>query len=84
MQVIFLPEACDYIAGNKTQTVEMAESINGPTVEAYKELAKQFKVWLSLGGIHIKVTFKLHCNQLAVGNIEWSLIHLKMTFFAGG
>lgn len=56
--MVFLPEACDYIAGNKVQSVEMAETLDGPLLKQYKNLAKSFGVWLSLGGLHIKV-----CNN---------------------
>lgn len=57
--MVFLPEACDYIAGNKVQSVAMAESLDGPLVEQYKSLAKSFGVWLSLGGLHIRVNFSI-------------------------
>ncbi|XP_026289383.1 nitrilase and fragile histidine triad fusion protein NitFhit [Frankliniella occidentalis] len=81
-QVIFLPEACDYVGKNKPQTIEMAEDVNGPTLSAYKELAKQHNVWLSLGGIHIKVDDKTVRNAHVLlnsnGEIEadYSKLHL--------
>ncbi|KAG7153712.1 Nitrilase and fragile histidine triad fusion protein NitFhit-like [Homarus americanus] len=53
-QMVFLPEACDYIAESKEESVQLAESIHGPLVAKYRELAASTHVWLSLGGLHIK------------------------------
>ncbi|XP_043786680.1 nitrilase and fragile histidine triad fusion protein NitFhit isoform X2 [Apis laboriosa] len=44
--------ACDYLADSKKDTIAMAQTLNGPTVTSYKEIAKINKIWLSLGGIH--------------------------------
>ena len=52
----FLPEGCDYIAETKMQSLEFAEPLDGPIVNRFKQLATDLKVWLSLGGIHIKVS----------------------------
>ena len=51
-RVIFLPEAFDYIAGSRQQTLSLAEPRDGPTVAAYRALAARLGVWLSLGGLH--------------------------------
>ena len=48
----FLPEACDYLADNKKDIVNLADTLEGDLVKRYKELAAQEKIWLSLGGIH--------------------------------
>lgn len=53
--MVFLPEACDYIAETKEASLQLAEPIQGPQVTRYRELAASSSVWLSLGGIHIKV-----------------------------
>ncbi|KAL6260454.1 hypothetical protein P5V15_007979 [Pogonomyrmex californicus] len=50
--VAFLPEACDFLADNKKDTVAMAEPLTGQTVTSYKEIAVKNNIWLSLGGIH--------------------------------
>ena len=55
MQMVFLPEACDYIGESKQQSMEMAESIQGEVITEYKKLAKDLNVWLSIGGFHEKV-----------------------------
>lgn len=53
-QMVFLPEACDYIAESKEDSINMAESIHGPLVSKYRKLAASLGIWLSLGGLHIK------------------------------
>ncbi|KAK2583065.1 hypothetical protein KPH14_009098 [Odynerus spinipes] len=52
VDIAFLPEACDYMAENKKEVVELAEPLCGPTVTCYKEIAARNNIWLSLGGIH--------------------------------
>lgn len=54
-QMIFLPEAFDYIEPDRTTSLYLAESIDGPLISNYKSLAKSLNVWLSLGGFHDKV-----------------------------
>ncbi|CAH0712891.1 unnamed protein product, partial [Brenthis ino] len=55
VQMIFFPEACDFICDNKKDTIDSAESIlTGNTVKKYRELAAQHNVWLSMGGVHEK------------------------------
>jgi len=56
----FFPEACDYLADSKKDTVTMAESLTGHTVTSYKEIAVKNDIWLSLGGIHEAVRFNFH------------------------
>lgn len=50
--VTFFPEACDYLADNKKDTIAMAQPLDGPTVTSYKEIARSNDMWLSLGGLH--------------------------------
>lgn len=52
MQYIFFPECCDYVGENRYQTIELAESVDGTTVRAYKDLARKNNLFLSFGGIH--------------------------------
>lgn len=54
-QFIFLPECCDYVGTDRNETISLAESLSGETMEFYKKLARDNKVWLSLGGIHESV-----------------------------
>ncbi|KAK7867648.1 hypothetical protein R5R35_001301 [Gryllus longicercus] len=55
-KMVFLPEACDYIGESRTETLQLAEPLNGPLVNQYQTLAKEFNVWISLGGIHERVS----------------------------
>lgn len=53
-QMVFLPEACDYIGESKQQSVEYAETMDGNFITQCKQLALKHSVWLSLGGFHLK------------------------------
>lgn len=53
--MVFLPEACDYICEKFTDVAKNAEPENGFVITKFKDLARQYDVWLSLGGIHVKV-----------------------------
>lgn len=57
--MIFLPEAADYIGESKSQSIELAETLEGETISKYRELAQRESVWLSVGGFHQKVALKL-------------------------
>ncbi|XP_065214089.1 deaminated glutathione amidase [Planococcus citri] len=72
--MVFLPEACDYICDNTTDTVKMAESKDGPLVSKYKQLAQKYDVWLSLGGIHLKHTNEKVTNTHLVINNEGDIV----------
>ncbi|CAH2243392.1 jg5197 [Pararge aegeria aegeria] len=55
VKMIFFPEACDFICDSKQDTLKSAESIsNGKTVQLYKQLAVQYNIWMSMGGLHEK------------------------------
>lgn len=61
-KVVFLPEACDYIAESQAQSQELAEDLAGPLMKSYSDLAVKNNVWLSIGGFHNKVA-TLTCSQ---------------------
>ena len=50
--VVFLPEAFDFVGESAKQTLELAETLEGPTVTAYRTLAAEERLALSLGGFH--------------------------------
>ncbi|XP_068621963.1 nitrilase and fragile histidine triad fusion protein NitFhit [Battus philenor] len=53
VQMLFFPEACDYLCDNKKDTLNSAEPLlTGDTVKHYRELAAKHNVWLSMGGVH--------------------------------
>lgn len=49
---LFLPECCDYVGTNVEETLRLSEPLSGETVEFYKQLCKENKMWASFGGIH--------------------------------
>ncbi|XP_049815190.1 nitrilase and fragile histidine triad fusion protein NitFhit [Schistocerca nitens] len=55
-QMVFLPEACDFIGESKDETFALSEPFPGPLMQKYCQLAKNNNVWLSLGGLHEKVS----------------------------
>ncbi|KAK7102718.1 hypothetical protein V1264_020900 [Littorina saxatilis] len=54
VQMMYFPEACDYIADSKEQSMQMAESLDGDLVSRYRDAARQHQLWLSIGGFHQK------------------------------
>ncbi|CAH2327276.1 deaminated glutathione amidase isoform X2 [Pelobates cultripes] len=52
--MVFLPEAFDYIGGSTEETLSLAETLKGDTIQRYMSLARRCSVWLSLGGFHEK------------------------------
>ncbi|KAK3749602.1 hypothetical protein RRG08_014578 [Elysia crispata] len=55
-EMVFLPEACDYIGETKQQSVEYAEQMHGNFITQCKQLAVKHNVWLSVGGFHLKAS----------------------------
>nr|CAH0113267.1 unnamed protein product [Daphnia galeata] len=53
-KVVFLPEACDYIADSHAQSLELAENMDGLLMKSYSELAVKNGIWISVGGFHNK------------------------------
>ncbi|RUS82984.1 hypothetical protein EGW08_009269 [Elysia chlorotica] len=76
-QMVFLPEACDYIGESKQQSVELAESMDGSFITQCRELAVKHAVWLSVGGFHLKApvdrvdkTKNVHVIIDSAGNVQ--------------
>merc|ERR1711973_358494 len=53
--IVFLPECFDFIPSDSSDSRRLAEPLDGCTISHYKALAREHKVWLSLGGFHEKV-----------------------------
>uniref|UniRef100_A0A0B7ALN2 Bis(5'-adenosyl)-triphosphatase n=1 Tax=Arion vulgaris TaxID=1028688 RepID=A0A0B7ALN2_9EUPU len=53
-QMVFLPEACDYIGESKNQSVECSEPLDANFIHQCQKAAIRNKVWLSIGGFHQK------------------------------
>lgn len=54
-QFVFLPECCDYVGGNVPETLKLSQTIDGDTMQFYRNLSKSNGMWLSIGGFHEKV-----------------------------
>lgn len=65
--MVFLPEAFDFIGENKEETFHLAEPLDGLLVTSLKDLAKTNNIWLSLGGMHVKVQYE--CPTLSIFNL---------------
>lgn len=49
---VFLPECCDFVGRDRAETLRLSEPLDGPTVQFYRQLAREHGVWLSVGGFH--------------------------------
>ncbi|XP_057660055.1 nitrilase and fragile histidine triad fusion protein NitFhit [Diorhabda carinulata] len=80
--MIFLPEATDFITSDKSEAHRLAESLEGQLVSEYKTVAKKYNVWLSVGGFHEKIgenkMYNTHILIDNTGNIKsvYRKIHL--------
>ncbi|XP_034272044.1 deaminated glutathione amidase-like [Pantherophis guttatus] len=50
--IVFLPEAFDFIGSYMEETLSLAEPLEGDYLQRYVSLAREWAVWLSLGGFH--------------------------------
>lgn len=73
-EMVFLPEACDFIGEKRLQFVDNAEPVNGETVRSFCQMAEQNKVWLSLGGILEKVDSEKVRNSHIVINSKGDVV----------
>ncbi|CAL8462335.1 g1868 [Coccomyxa elongata] len=48
--MLFLPECCSFIGRAQTETVAVAEKLDGPLMSKFRRLAREAGIWLSLGG----------------------------------
>uniref|UniRef100_A0A6J0UZ00 Deaminated glutathione amidase isoform X1 n=2 Tax=Pogona vitticeps TaxID=103695 RepID=A0A6J0UZ00_9SAUR len=49
---VFLPEAFDFVGRNVEETLKLAETVDGDQIQRYASLARECRLWLSLGGFH--------------------------------
>lgn len=50
--ILCLPECFHFIGASASETLAQAETLEGPSIKRYRELAKENTIWLSLGGFH--------------------------------
>jgi hypothetical protein len=51
-EMIFLPEACDYIESSVQASVAKGEKLDGDFINGYRELAAKLSLWISIGSFH--------------------------------
>lgn len=54
-KVVFLPEAFDFVGRSAAETRALSEPLDGYLMAEYRQLARDLRVCLSLGGFHEKV-----------------------------
>lgn len=63
----FFPEGCDFIGNSAEETLQLSESLEGDTVNFYKKICRDNKIWASFGGIHEKIdNEKIHNTHLII------------------
>ncbi|KAJ8982346.1 hypothetical protein NQ317_013096 [Molorchus minor] len=53
-KMVFFPEACDFIAQDKNEAKNLSEPLDGHLMREYRNIAKENKIWISIGGFHEK------------------------------
>ncbi|GMH33504.1 hypothetical protein BSKO_01338 [Bryopsis sp. KO-2023] len=64
--MVFLPECFSFIGRIKKESLSIAETCDGPIMERYKSLARDAKIWLSLGGFQEKGPDENHLHNCHV------------------
>lgn len=89
--MLCFPESFSFIGANDGDSVKIAEPLDGPIMQQYQSLARESKIWLSLGGFQEKGSEEAHiCNTHVViddaGNIRstYRKIHLFDVDVPGG
>lgn len=54
-EMVFLPEACDYIEKSTMASIEKGETLDGDFINQYKKLASDLQIWISIGSFHRKI-----------------------------
>uniref|UniRef100_A0A914CTR1 Nitrilase and fragile histidine triad fusion protein NitFhit n=1 Tax=Acrobeloides nanus TaxID=290746 RepID=A0A914CTR1_9BILA len=53
-QMAFFPECFDYIGRNRDETIALGIEEDGQYINQFREVAREHRIWLSLGGFHNK------------------------------
>ena len=80
--MVFLPEAVDFIGQSKQETMEMAESLEGPTITSYRQLAAEQSIWISVGSFHQKVGYCYLNYQYSLLDTE-TLVEINQNLLNG-
>lgn len=91
VKLLCFPENFSYVSAKDGDSVKIAESLDGPIMQGYCSLARESKIWLSLGGFQEKGSDDAHlCNTHVLvddaGNIrsKYRKIHLFDVDVPGG
>lgn len=52
-RMVFFPECFSFIGKEAQESRDIAEALDGPLLESYRQLAKNEGMWLSLGGFQV-------------------------------
>lgn len=53
--MVFFPECFDYVGENRDENETLALTEDGDYIGRYRNCAREYGLWLSLGGFHEKV-----------------------------
>ncbi|KAJ1363935.1 Nitrilase and fragile histidine triad fusion protein NitFhit [Parelaphostrongylus tenuis] len=53
-KMIFFPECFDYVGRSKEENISLATEEQGPIMDRFRDLARNYGLWISLGGLHNK------------------------------
>ena len=79
-----LPEGFQWIGEHYTQSLQVAQPLEGSIITQYRQLAKQYQLWLSLGGFQEKGPDDDHIyNSHVILNPEGEIaaVYRKMHLF---
>lgn len=71
-QLLALPECFHFMGEHFSQTLAASESLEGGSMRRYRELAAEFKLWLSLGGFQERVASPPTADDDAASNGDGS------------
>ncbi|KAF9598427.1 hypothetical protein IFM89_027860 [Coptis chinensis] len=89
-KLICFPENFSFVGAKDGESLSIAEPLNGPIMHKYCNLARESKIWLSLGGFQEKIDAAHLCNTHVLvddsGNITttYRKIHLFDVDVPGG
>lgn len=62
--MVFFPECFDYVGRSREENEELAMDENCEYIGRYRNCAREYGLWLSLGGFHQKVFFSIFLYSL--------------------
>ncbi|CAJ1346534.1 unnamed protein product, partial [Effrenium voratum] len=83
-QLVALPECFAFIGAFAGEAQKAAETLEGPTLQRYRDLAKEKQVWLSLGGFQERVEGEdkiLNTHVIVNSKGEFAAVYRKIHLF---